>query len=78
MAEPRLYYVDGVRHSAVVLAGSKKEAIKLAISASGRGRSDERVLYGFVGKWEIPEARELKLPREYLISKRHGRHRQDL
>ena len=66
MTKPKLYYVDGVRHSAVVLAG-KGEAVRLAIAASRPEEADRRVLYGHVDEWEAPGARELKLPRGYHL-----------
>lgn len=61
----KLYFVNGVRHSAVVMAGTKKEAIGLAAKVS----DDDRVLFGSVGDWEGPEAYELKLPKGWRISK---------
>ena len=67
MAKPRLYYVDGIRHSAVVLASTKGEAVRLAIAASRPEEADRRVLYGHVDEWEGPGARELKLPRGYRL-----------
>lgn len=61
-----LYYIDGVRHSAVVMANSPKEAIELATRAHGGVRADE-VLFGSVGEWEAPTAHELKLPKGYRL-----------
>lgn len=58
----KLFYVSGVRHSAVVLASSSQEAVKLAVGVSRAAKSDPYVLYGSVGDWEVPEAHELKLP----------------
>jgi hypothetical protein len=67
LAVLKLFYVDGVRHSAVVLARDEKEAIKLAGEASREEKADPRVLYGYVGDWEAPEAHELILPKEYRL-----------
>jgi hypothetical protein len=61
----KLYFVNGVRHSAVVMARTKKEAIGLAAKVS----DDDRVLFGSVGDWEAPEAHELKLPNGWKIIK---------
>jgi len=60
---PRLFFVDGVRHSAVVVATTKEEALKLAVEASSSGKRDAKVLFGDVGEWESPRAIELKLPK---------------
>jgi len=65
--KPRLYFVDGVRHSAVVLAESKSEAVRLAIAASKPAEANIRVLCGHVDEWEGPSARELKLPKGYRL-----------
>ncbi len=62
MSGPKLFYVDGVRHSAVVLAASEEEAVRLANAASSSEERDARVLFGYVGDWESPGATELKLP----------------
>jgi hypothetical protein len=64
----KLYYVDGTRHSAIVLASTPDDAVKLAIGAS-EGNLDERVLHGHVGDWEGPEAKEIPLPSGYSIVK---------
>jgi len=69
---PRLFYVDGVRHSAVVVATSEEEATKLAIAASSLGKGDDRVLIGGVGEWESPKATELRLPRGYALIEAKG------
>ncbi len=58
----KLFYVSGVRHSAVVLASSSQDAVKLAAGVSRAAKSDPYVLYGSVGDWEVPEALELTLP----------------
>ena len=58
----KLYLIDGVRHSAVVIANTEKQAIELATKAHEGGTIDE-VLFGSVGEWEVPTAYELKLPR---------------
>jgi hypothetical protein len=59
LSGPRLFYVEGVRHSAVVVASSEEEAVE----ASGSGKGDAKVLFGEVGEWESPRAIELKLPK---------------
>jgi hypothetical protein len=61
----KLYFVNGVRHSAVVMARTKREAIGLAAKVS----DDDRVLFGSVGDWEVLEAYELKLPKGWRIVK---------
>ncbi len=61
----KLFHVSGVRHSAVVLAETEQEAVKLA--ASDDEKSDQ-VLYGHVDGWEAPEAQELKLPSGYRLT----------
>ncbi len=55
MAHAKLFYIQGIRHSAVVIAGNVKEAIKLATKAHGSDydKRDPRVLVGSVGDWEI-------------------------
>jgi hypothetical protein len=63
LSSPRLFYVDGVRHSAVVIAVSEEEAVRLAIEAARLGKGDAKVLFGEVGEWESPRAIELKLPK---------------
>ncbi|MDA4116547.1 MAG: hypothetical protein OK442_08340 [Thaumarchaeota archaeon] len=63
MSGPRLFYIDGVRHSALVVASSGEEAVKLAVEASSSGKGDAKVLFGQVGEWESPRAIELKLPK---------------
>ena len=60
----KLYFVSGIRHSAVVFAKNKKEAIVLA-EKSG----DTRVLIGHVGNWESPDAEELRLPTGWNLVK---------
>ncbi len=62
-----MYFVDGVRHSAVVIAESKAEALRLAVAASRPEEADVRVLHGHVDEWEAPAARELKLPKRYRL-----------
>ncbi|MDG6953898.1 MAG: hypothetical protein JRN33_02795 [Nitrososphaerota archaeon] len=62
----KLYFVDGVRHSAVVIANNQKEAIGLATEAHG-GKRARGVLFGSLGKWEVPTAHELKLPKGYRL-----------
>ena len=55
----------------MVIAEDGAEAVKLAGEAHGAedGKADQRVLYGSVGSWEIPEAIELLLPNGYQITK---------
>ena len=67
MSLAKLFHVDGVRHSAVVLAASAEEVVELAIKASGSEEGDARVLFGGVGEWESPTATELKLPRGFEL-----------
>jgi len=64
----KLYFVDGVRHSAVVMARTKKEALGLAAKVH-EGVPSDLVLFGFVGDWEAPEAHELKLPKGWRINR---------
>ena len=58
----KLYFIDGTRHSAGVMANNQKEAIELATKAHG-GKRAHGVLIGSVGDWEVPTAHELKLPK---------------
>lgn len=60
----KLYFVSGIRHSAVVLAKNKKDAIVLAEKSD-----DTRVLIGHVGSWESPDAEELRLPTGWNLVK---------
>lgn len=62
----KLYLVQGVRHSAVVMASTKKESIELATRVHG-AVEDDHVLFGSVGSWEAPDAHELKLPKGWKI-----------
>ncbi len=62
----KLYFVNGVRHSAVVMARTKKEAIRMAAKVREDVPSDH-VLFGSVADWEAPEAYELKLPKGWRI-----------
>jgi hypothetical protein len=62
----KLFYIDGIRHKAVVLAKDEEEAIKLAAEAS-RTEESPNVMCGSVGAWEAPEAYELKLPKGYRL-----------
>lgn len=62
----KLYFIEGIRHSAVVMATTQKEAVELA----GRAYEKEQVigvLYGSVGDWEAPVVHELKLPKGFRI-----------
>jgi hypothetical protein len=67
-----LYFVDGIRHSAVVLANGEKQAVELATKAHS-GVKIDAVLFGSVGEWEVPSAHELKLPKGYRIVQARGR-----
>ena len=62
----KLYFVGGIRHSAVVIANNQKEAIELATKAHG-GKRARGALFGSVGEWEVPTAHELKLPKGYRL-----------
>lgn len=62
----KLYFIQGVRHSAVVMANSDREAILVATKAQS-GAEDDKLLLGSVGDWEGPEAIEIKLPRGFEI-----------
>ena len=62
----KLYFVEGIRHSAVVMAPSQKEAVGLAARAYEKGRAPG-VLFGSVGDWEAPVVHELKLPKGFQI-----------
>lgn len=65
----KLYFIEGIRHSAIVMAANQKEAVEFA----GRAYEKERapgVLYGSVGDWEVPVAHELKLPKGFHIAER--------
>jgi hypothetical protein len=75
MTNPKLFFIQGIRHSAIVLAADKKEAIKLATKAHGSEKVDRRVLFGSVGDWETFDnsAIELKLPKGYSITKDEDR-----
>ncbi len=66
-SDVKLYYVSGIRHHAIVLAENKKQAITIVIGSEEK--ADSRVLYGRVGRWENPEAEELKLPKDYKLVK---------
>lgn len=72
LAVLKLFYVDGIRHSAVVLARDEKEAVQLASEASREEKADPRVLYGYVGDWEVPGAHELILPKGYRLVTEKG------
>ena len=63
--ELKLFYVEGVRHSAVVLARNKRQAVRLAVDASRNEKPNPYVLYGYIGSWEVPHAYELRLPEGY-------------
>jgi len=54
-----------------VIAEDGAEAVKLAEEAHGAedGKADQRVLYGSVGDWEVPQAIELVLPQGYQITR---------
>lgn len=65
----KLFYISGLRHSAIVIAKNADEAIKLVIEErrSEKKELNSRVLYGSVGEWESPEAKEIKLPNNFRI-----------
>ena len=67
LKKPKLFYVEGVRHSAVVLARDAAESIRLATAVSTESKTDPRVLYGYVGDRESPIAHELTLPSGYQL-----------
>jgi hypothetical protein len=72
MTRTKLFFIEGIRHSAVVLAADEREAIKLATEAHGSEKKDPRVLFGSVGDWETfgdKSAIELRLPKGYTITK---------
>ena len=64
----KLYFIDGIRHCAVVMANSRKEAVELATRAREEGINSDNLLFGSVGEWECPTAHELKLPKGYRIT----------
>lgn len=66
MSPMKLYFVEGIRHSAVVMANGQKEAIEFATKAHG-GKRTRGVLFGSVGDWEVPTAYELKFPKGYRL-----------
>jgi hypothetical protein len=49
----KLFFVDGLRHAAVVIAPDAEEAIRLADASHG-GEKNPKVLFGSVGSWEGP------------------------
>jgi hypothetical protein len=51
----KVYYVQGIRHSAVIFAETPEEAIAQAVEQS------------LVGDWEMPEAIEVPPPKGYRI-----------
>lgn len=51
----KVYYVQGIRHSAVIFAESLEKAIAQAIEQ------------GLVDEWEMPEATEVPPPKGYKI-----------
>ncbi|HRQ42114.1 MAG TPA: DinB family protein [Chloroflexota bacterium] len=50
-----VYHVQGIRHRAVVFAGTSDEAVAQALAS------------GEVGEWEAPEAQEIPLPAGYAL-----------
>ena len=66
----KLFFVHGLRHSAVVIANSEKEAIELATKAHAGAAIDE-VLFGSVGEWEDPTVHQLKLPNGIRLVEEH-------
>jgi hypothetical protein len=71
----KLFYIEGIRHHAVVLATDGLEAIKLAEKAyvEVENEVDSKVLFGSVGDWESPVAHELKLPEGFEITSTKSR-----
>lgn len=67
MTKPKLFFVDGIRHSAVVIADNADEAIATAGKSAAEVNTTPKLLYGYVGSWEVPEAHELKLPEGYQL-----------
>ncbi|MBI2405892.1 hypothetical protein HYV21_02465 [Candidatus Microgenomates bacterium] len=67
----KLFHVEGARHDAVVLARDKEEAERLVLEASrvDEGEEDSRVLYGYVGDWEMGVSTELRLPPGFKLVK---------
>lgn len=63
----KLFFVVGIRHSGVVMAENKEEAVELITSENEE--KDPRVLFGHVGSWESPEPHEIKLPHSYRLVK---------
>jgi hypothetical protein len=63
----KLFFIEEIRHSAVVMANNQKEAIELATKAHGEKSGVTGVLFGSVGDWEVLTACELKLPEGYRI-----------
>lgn len=62
----KLYFIEGIRHSAVVMAANQKKAVELVGRASEK-RQAPGVLYGSVEDWESPVVHELKLPMGFRI-----------
>lgn len=66
----KIFYVQGIRHHAIVIADNKDEAIKLSIADSDEEK-DSKVIFGHIGEWEKWKngisALELKLPKGYKI-----------
>jgi hypothetical protein len=51
----KVYHVEGIRHCAVVFAETPEEAVAQAVEQD------------LVGDWEIPQAIEVPLPKDYRI-----------
>lgn len=68
----KIFYVNGLRHHAIVLAHDESEAIRLSNTADEVNK-DPRVLFGSVSEWEnwndSTETLELKMPPGYKIVK---------
>jgi len=64
LPDPKLFLVDGIKHSAIVIADSPEEAVRLA---DFKEEPSPMVLHGYVDSWELPQAQELKLPQGYRL-----------
>jgi hypothetical protein len=70
-SSPKIFFVEGIRHSAVVLAASEEEAVRLATTNSSE-TANPAVLFGGVDGWEFPKATELRLPSGYALVQTKG------
>nr|WAH99846.1 MAG: hypothetical protein OI716_00360 [Candidatus Methanoperedens sp.] len=51
----KVYHIEGIRHSAVIFAETPEEAVAQAVEQN------------LVGDWEMPQAIEAPLPKDYRI-----------